>query len=335
MNILGIESSCDDTSAAVVRDGREALSNVVARQDELHEAFGGVVPELASRRHLELIDVIVTRALGQAGMTLDDIDAVAVALGPGLVGSLLAGLNYAKGLAFARGLPFLAINHVEAHLFAARLGETPPDPPFVGLVVSGGHTNLYLAGEDGATRLVGKTVDDAAGECLDKIARHLGLGFPGGAALDALARDGDPKAVALPRPKLSAGDLLFSFSGLKTAARRHIDLLGDAPSDKDRADLAASVIEAVCDVLVAKTVAAARAHGAKRVVIAGGVAANSRLREAARAAARAEGFELFVPPLAFCTDNAAMIAAAAFARMARGEISPWSVNAFATLGTGM
>ncbi|MCZ7582293.1 MAG: tRNA (adenosine(37)-N6)-threonylcarbamoyltransferase complex transferase subunit TsaD [Deltaproteobacteria bacterium] len=332
MRILGIESSCDDTSAAVVQDGRRVLSCVVATQDAFHEKYGGVVPEIASRRHIEVIDQVMAEALEQAGVGADGLDGVAATQGPGLIGSLLVGLNYAKAFAFGRGLPFVGVNHVEAHLFAARLDERAPEPPFVGLVVSGGHTNLYHVSDPREVRLLGKTVDDAAGECLDKSAKLLGLGFPGGAALDRLAEEGDASAVPLPRPMIASGDHAFSFSGLKTAVKSTWTTPARRSKEKSWPISPPPFVAAVADVLAAKLFHAAEQTGARRIVIAGGVAASRRLRERVSREAEKRGMDLFIPDLTFCTDNAAMIAAAGTAALRAGERSDWSLDAFASLG---
>ncbi|MCB1153026.1 tRNA (adenosine(37)-N6)-threonylcarbamoyltransferase complex transferase subunit TsaD [bacterium] len=333
MRILAIESSCDDTSAAVIDDGRVVRSCVVTSQDAFHAKFEGVVPELASRRHLETIGPVVQEALDRAGTSLNKIDAVAATNGPGLIGSLLVGLNFAKSLAFARGLPFIAVNHIEGHLFAARLSETAPTPPFVGLVVSGGHTDLYRVESDFRPQLMGRTRDDAAGECFDKVAKMLGLGFPGGVAIDKLSKDGNPTAVDLPRPMLHSGDDAFSFSGLKTAVKTHIDT-HDRPEGTALNDLAASLSAAIVDVLTAKLFAAAEREGVTQVVVCGGVAANSMLRRRVTEEAARRGMELFIPEIAFCTDNAAMIGAAGQVLLERQGPSPLSVNAFASLVKG-
>jgi tRNA N6-adenosine threonylcarbamoyltransferase len=332
MRVLGIESSCDDTAAAVLEDG-VVRSTVVASQDDVHRRFGGVVPELASRSHMRNIVPVIEAALETAGVTLDDIDAVAATCGPGLVGSLLVGLSAAKGIAFARRLPFVGVNHLEGHLLSPRLdGDTPF--PYVALLVSGGHTSLYFAEDFGRYRFLGHTRDDAAGEAFDKVAKTLGLGYPGGRLIDNLACQGDPRALAFPRARLKpqpdSTPYDFSFSGLKTAVWQYVrDHLIDG--EAAQADVAASFQEAVVDMLLDTTFAAAAAVGCSRLVIAGGVSANSRLRARAQTESTAHGLELNIPSMRFCTDNAAMIALAASHRLARGESDSLSINAAADL----
>ncbi|MDA8065591.1 MAG: tRNA (adenosine(37)-N6)-threonylcarbamoyltransferase complex transferase subunit TsaD [Thermaerobacter sp.] len=321
---LGIETSCDETAAAVVADGQRVLADVVASQAELFRRFGGVVPEIASRHHLELLLPAVTAALERSGVRLEAVDAVAVTQGPGLVGALLVGVCTAKTLAWALDVPLVGVHHVLAHIYANFLPEAPALPA-VCLVVSGGHTDLVVL--DAAERLtvLGRTRDDAAGEAFDKLAREMGLGYPGGAALERLARGGDPAAVPLPRAWLGQDSADFSFSGLKTAALTA--LRRGAPS----ADLAAGFQAAAVEVLVEKTVRAARRLGVGQVLLAGGVSANGALREAmARAAAR-EGLGLSFPPVRLCTDNAAMVACAGYRRLERGERAGWDLNAVADL----
>jgi N6-L-threonylcarbamoyladenine synthase len=308
--ILGIETSCDETAAAVVDDGRIVRSSVVSSQVDLHARFGGVVPELASRAHVELVTEVVEQALVEAGVQLRGLDAVAACHGPGLAGALLVGVSAAKGIALATGLPYVGVNHLEAHLYAAWLDESPPELPIAVLLVSGGHTMVVVMEDHGRYRVIGETVDDAAGEAFDKVARHLGLGYPGGPAIDALAARGDAGAIAFPRAMPGEPD--FSFAGLKTAVVLHVR---DHP-DADVADVAASFQEAVVDQLVTKLVAAADDAGATTLVLGGGVAANSRLRARVAGAADRSGRRAFLPPRALCTDNGAMIAAAASWRLA-------------------
>ena len=326
MNVLGIETSCDETAAAVVQDGRVVRSNLISSQEHLHERFGGVVPEVASRAHLEAINPIVEAALQEAGCGFGDLDAVAVTAGPGLVGALLVGMAGAKALAFGLGVPFVAVNHLEGHIFANVLAGASIDEPFVAFLVSGGHTMLVHVPEPFDYRVLGQTVDDAAGEAFDKVARFLGLGFPGGPVLDRLARDGDPGAVRFPRA-VTHGRFDFSLSGLKTAVVRHVKAERAAGRETPAADVAASFQEAVVEVQVDKTMAAARETGVRTVVLGGGVVANTRLRALMSERAEAEGVTLRIPPLALCTDNGAMIAAAGYARLQRGERSAFDVRA--------
>ncbi len=309
--ILGIETSCDDTCAAVVGDDGTIHSNVVASQGLLHARYGGVVPEIASRRHLELIDAVVSDALERAEVTLDDARSVAVTRGPGLIGALLVGVSAAKALAAARRLPLAPVDHLAGHVLASTLGSEPVSPPFLALVVSGGHTFLARVEEPPAYEVLGQTLDDAAGEAFDKGARLLGLGYPGGAALDRLARDGDPDAFDFPR-SLPGDGLDFSFSGLKTALLYTVRDLGEREAERSAADLAASYQRAIVDALLARTrEALERERPPLRLAIGGGVAANSELRAGVERVAGELGAELWVPPFELCTDNAAMIASAA------------------------
>ncbi len=328
--LLAVETSCDETAAAVVRGGREVLADVVASQVDLHAAYGGVVPEIACRAHLESVGPVVERALADAGLGWTDLDAVAVTQGPGLVGALLVGLSFAKAAAWAHRLPLVPVNHLEAHLSAAYL-EGTPDLPLVGLVVSGGHTALYLSGVRGRYQALGQTLDDAAGEAFDKVAKMLGLGYPGGVAIDRLARQGDPGRFGFPRPLHRSPDLDFSFSGLKTAVRTHLARFpGGPPSGNDLADTCASFQEAVVDSLLAKARRALERTGARTLVVCGGVACNGRLRERAEAMARDLGVTLVVPRPRYCTDNAVMVASAGWFRFHAGVRAGPDLNAVPT-----
>jgi len=319
LTVLGIETSCDETSVAVYADGR-LLSNVVLYQ-VIHERYGGVVPEYASRAHMRTLVPTLNLALEKAGVTLKEIDGVGVTYGPGLVGSLLVGLNVAKGLSVGLRTPLVGINHIEGHIFANFVGEKGPALPSVCLVVSGGHTQLVLIKALGEYKLLGKTRDDAAGEAFDKVARVLGLGYPGGPAIEKAAEAGDPDAIAFPKSFLEEG-YEFSFSGIKTAVLYYMRELPEEERRNRVADVAASFQKAVVEVLVEKTLRAARETGARSVCLAGGVARNKKLRDELERRARAEEVEVFVPPPEFCTDNAAMIARAAHFYLERGQTSP-------------
>jgi N6-L-threonylcarbamoyladenine synthase len=325
MVILGMESSCDETAAAVVRDGRRVLANVIASQVDVHARYGGIVPEIASRKHIEAIVPVVLEALEQAGLSFDGLDGIAVTRGPGLIGSLLVALSTAKALAFARQLPLVGVNHLEGHVAAAFLTENPPSFPFVALVVSGGHTTIYLVEGFRRFTLLGQTRDDAAGEAFDKAANLLQIGYPGGVVIDRLARQGNPAAIAFPRAMRESRD--FSFSGLKTSLLVRLQKRGAPFRPEELPDVAASYQEAVVDVLVEKTLRAAQQHAVSRVVVCGGVAANSRLRARFREDAATAGIEVSIPPPALCTDNAAMIAVVGDHLLAEGCRSGMDLNA--------
>jgi len=331
MQILAIETSCDETSAAVVENGSKILSNVVASQVEFHRKYGGIVPEVASRKHIEVIAAVVNQALADAKISLKKIDAVAATYGPGLVGSLIVGLNYAKAIAYALKKPFIAVNHIEGHIYANFLVPNPkslvPEFPFVCLVVSGGHTQLILVKDHGKYETLGRTRDDAAGEAFDKVARFLNIGYPGGPVIDEMSKKGDPKAIDFPRAMMDEG-YDFSFSGLKTAVVNYVKRNG---MPKKLPDLVASFQQAVVDILVEKTIKAAKDKKVKWIALAGGVSANSRLREDLKRRAKEEGFEVSIPPLNLCTDNAAMIGSAAYYLIKKGKKSNLDTEAVSTL----
>ena len=337
MLILGIETSCDDTAAAVVRDGREVLSSIVSTQDKIHAPFGGIVPEMASRSHLERIDTVVAEASHEAGFTLAEMDLVAVTAGPGLIGSLLVGLSFAKGLSFAMGLPLVPVDHIQSHLMTLDLAEGTPFPS-VALVASGGHTTLFELRSPHSINIVGTTLDDAAGEALDKAAKLLGLGYPGGPAIEREAQSGDPDALALPRPMMRSENHDFSFSGLKTALFTYLKRHGYLDRTKTEQphlplstpDLAASYMEAVVDVLVSKCRNAVRFCDVPHLVVVGGVARNGSLRARMEAAGSRDGFQVHFPPPPLCTDNAAMVAAMGYREREKALTDPLDLNAYST-----
>ena len=338
MTILAIETSCDETAAAVVRDGRVCLSNVIASQVEAHKIYGGVVPEIASRMHVEAISGLAGEALGRAGCTIEQIDAVAVTHAPGLVGALLVGLNFAKGIAYAYQKPLIPVHHLRAHVAANYLapasaqGHTHRDlePPFLCLVVSGGHTHIVEVRDYTDFRVVGRTRDDAAGEALDKTARMLGLPYPGGVHLDKRGQGGDPKAFRFPRPKVADHPYDFSFSGLKTAALNEIKKCA-APDSQLSTDFAASFQYAVADYLCKNTLLAARARSGKKLVLAGGVSANSAIRQSITDLGAELNLPVFIPPMRYCTDNAAMIAALAHPLLLAGKTATLAMETIATV----
>ncbi len=330
MLVLGVETSCDDTAAAVLRDGRTVLANVVSSQDQVHGPYGGVVPELASRQHIQNILPIVDGALQNSGVELQDLNGIAVTYGPGLVGSLLVGLGLVKAIAFRSGLPFVGVNHLEAHLLAIHL-EYDVSFPYIALLASGGHTLLYVVKDVGRYVHLGGTRDDAAGEAYDKVAKMMRLGYPGGRVIDAIAKGGDRNAIRFPRARLKKGCYEFSFSGIKTAVLNYLKTQGKEQWQHQIADIAASFQEAVVDMLIQPTIKAARAHGVKRIVLAGGVAANSRLREKLKTDADTNDLEVFFPAPKYCTDNAAMVALAGYHWLNRGRRDDFRLNADADL----
>jgi len=329
MLILGIDTSCDDTSASVVQDGRTIISNIISNQSDIHAKYGGIVPELASRRHIEMIMPVVDEALQQASISLSDLAAVAVCHGPGLIGSLLVGCSFAKAVCYGKNIPLVGVNHLEGHLLSPFLEEQAPEFPFISLVVSGGHTSLYRAEDYGRYAVLGKTRDDAAGEAYDKVSKLLGLSYPGGPIIDRLAQEGNPKAVAFPRAYLP-DTLDFSFSGIKTAVLHHVkglphdSTLNHQPSTLP--DIAASFQAAVLDVLVRKTEWAVNKTGIRRVALSGGVAANSGLRKKMTEMGHKKNIEVFIPSVSLCTDNAAMIAAAGYHRSLKNELAGLDLN---------
>ncbi len=334
IRILAIESSCDETAAAVVENGRLVLSNIIFSQIELHKCYGGVVPEIASRKHIEKISQVITSALTEAGMALQELDAVAVTYGPGLVGPLLVGVSAAKAICFAAGLPLIGIHHIEGHISANYIENKDLEPPFLTLVVSGGHTHLVIVRNYGEYEVVGQTRDDAAGEAFDKVARAIGLGYPGGPQIDRLSGEGNPDAIRFPRAKVEGAPYDFSFSGLKSSVLNYLNTCEMKGESVNRADVAASFQKAVIDVLVEHAMEAAEDFGLPRLAIAGGVASNSSLREAFAHACTQRGIAFYHPSPVFCTDNAAMIGAAAYYEYKKGQRSGLDLNAVPNLKLG-
>lgn len=332
--ILAIESSCDETAASVVKNGREVLSNVISSQIALHTQFGGVVPEIASRKHIEKINQVITQALEEADVTLADITAIGVTYGPGLVGALLVGVAEAKAIAYAAGKPLVGVHHIEGHVSANYIENPDLEPPFVCLIVSGGHTHLVIVKDYGEFEIIGRTRDDAAGEAFDKVARAVGLGYPGGPKVDKTAKEGNPHAVEFPRAKVEGSPYDFSFSGLKSAVLNHINKAKMTGEEIHVPDLVASFQNAVVEALVSRAVLAAKEYGYDRLAIAGGVASNSALRLAMEAACKDAGIRFYHPSPIFCTDNAAMIGVAAYYEYMRGTRHGWDLNAVPNLKLG-
>ena len=332
--ILAVESSCDETAAAVVKNGREVLSNVISSQIALHTLYGGVVPEIASRKHIEKINQVIEEALSQAGVRLGDITAIGVTYGPGLVGALLVGVAEAKAISFAAGIPLVGVHHIEGHICANYIENPDLEPPFLCLVVSGGHTHLVRVVDYGKYEILGRTRDDAAGEAFDKVARAIGLGYPGGPKIDKLAKEGNPEAIAFPRAKLADAEYDFSFSGLKSAVLNYLNGCRMKGEPICEADVAASFQRAVTDVLVEHAVHGAKAFGMDKLAIAGGVASNSALRAAMAEACAKEGIRFYHPSPIFCTDNAAMIGVAAYYEYMAGTRSGLDLNAVPNLRLG-
>jgi len=334
MNILAIESSCDETAAAVVQDGRKVLSNIISSQIEIHKLYGGVVPEIASRKHIEKVIQVVDEALKEASLTMDEIDAVAVTYGPGLVGALLVGVSAAKSIAFAHNKPLIGVHHIEGHISANYIENEELEPPFLCLVVSGGHTNLVIVKDYGEYEVLGKTRDDAAGEAFDKVARAIGLGYPGGPKIQKISEEGNKDAIAFPRAKVADNPFDFSFSGLKSSVLNYINSCEMKGEEINKADIAASFQEAVVDVLVSHTIEGAKQLGFKKIAMAGGVASNTVLREEMKEACERRGFMFYHPSPILCTDNAAMIGAAAYYDYKKGLISDLTLNAVPNLKLG-
>lgn len=334
VNILAIESSCDETSAAVVRNGREILSNIISSQIDIHKAYGGVVPEIASRKHIEAIDIVIQEALDEAKLTLNDVDAVAVTYGPGLVGALLVGLSSAKALAFSINKPLIGVHHIEGHIAANYLEHKDLKPPFVCLVASGGHSHVVYVKDYEQFEIMGQTRDDAAGEAFDKIARALGLGYPGGPQIDKLSKKGNCCAVNFPRVNFEDSVYDFSFSGLKTAVLNYINKQQQNGEEINIADVAASFQMAVIDVLVDKTIKAAKEKASGIIALAGGVAANSLLRETLNKRSQDAGIKVVFPPIILCTDNAAMIGSSAYYKYIKDEFADLDLNAVPNLRLG-
>lgn len=334
IKILAIESSCDETAAAVIRNGREVMSNIIYSQIALHTEYGGVVPEIASRKHIEKINQVIESALEEAKTTLDDIDAIAVTYGPGLVGALLVGVSCAKALAFAKEKPLIGVHHIEGHISANYIENKDLKPPFACLVVSGGHSHLVVVEDYGKYRILGRTRDDAAGEAFDKVARAIGLGYPGGPKIDRVAKEGNPEAIHFPRAKVDGNEYDFSFSGLKSAVLNYLNQMEMKGEEIVVADVAASFQKAVVDVLVDHSIDALKKNGLNKFAIAGGVASNSSLRNAFENRCKEEGIEFYHPSPVYCTDNAAMIGVAGYYEYIAGKRSSYDLNAVPALKLG-
>lgn len=332
--ILAIESSCDETAAAVIEDGRTVRSNIISSQIALHTLYGGVVPEIASRKHIEKINQVVQAALDEAGVTLQDLDAVSVTYGPGLVGALLVGVAEAKAIAYAAGLPLVGVHHIEGHVSANYIEHPDLEPPFLCEIISGGHTHLVIVKDYGVFEILGRTRDDAAGEAFDKVARAIGLGYPGGPKIDRLAKEGNPQAIAFPRAHIEEAPYDFSFSGLKSAVLNYLNQARMTGTEVCKADVAASFQQAVIDVLVDNAVRAAKDFHMDRLAIAGGVASNQGLRAAMEEACRKENIRFYYPSPIYCTDNAAMIGVAAYYEYQKGTRHGWDLNAVPNLRLG-
>ena len=332
--ILGIETSCDETAAAVVKNGRQVLSNVISSQIDIHTLYGGVVPEIASRKHIEKIDQVISQALTDANVTLDDIDAIGVTYGPGLVGALLVGVAEAKAIAFAAKKPLVGVHHIEGHVSANYIQYPYLEPPFLCEIISGGHTHLVIVKDYGEFEILGRTRDDAAGEAFDKVARAIGLGYPGGPKIEKKAKEGDPHAIEFPRAHIAEAEYDFSFSGVKSAVLNYLNKAKMTGEAVNEADVAASFQQSVIDVLVGNACRAAKDQRAERLAIAGGVASNGTLRKAFEEMCAENGIEFYCPAPILCTDNAAMIASAAYYEYVKGNTAGWDLNAVPNLKLG-
>ena len=332
--VLGIESSCDETSAAVVVNGRKVLSNVINSQIDIHTEYGGVVPEIASRKHIEKINQVIEEALKEANCSLDNIDAIGVTYGPGLVGALLVGVAEAKAMAFAANKPLVGVHHIEGHISANYIENKELEPPYICLVISGGHTHLVVVNDYGDYQVIGRTRDDAAGEAFDKVARAIELGYPGGPKIDKLAKEGNPEAIKFPRARVEGAPFDFSFSGLKSAVLNHINMCQMKGLDINKADIAASFQASVVDALLDRAMLACKEYNMNKLAIAGGVASNSAIRTAFEAKCKQENIEFYHPSPIFCTDNAAMIGVAAYYEYVKGTRHGWDLNAVPNLKLG-